>query len=328
MNIRETILNTAIETLLSTLIPIKGILYTNKVPQSIWEDYYLLGYQITIMTKGLDLMSKETGEEISFDDFKYIIQKADPDNANFVINKFENIDSTSDKDGKELNRGEAIAEKALYLFYGEDSSLFPHIDSNDPIIIEAKRKAPTMGDILKSMSPNNVDVRNMDLNQMAAMSINHEYIFGYVKKNISKFTETQENPSSFKQRQDDSWTNKNNDRSYKSQKKEYDPREKVTLRDVFKSSSKIFGKGAKEGFKYAKKGFNKALDADLREVGQKTEEVAEKVAEKVVDGTGKLAKGIFELIFDFIKTVIVWSFWGLVIFALYLLIALFLKNYG
>ena len=327
MNIRETILNTAIETLLSTLIPIKGILYTSKVPQSIWEDYYLLGYQITIMTKGLDLMSKETGEEISFDDFKYIIQKADPDNANFVINKFENIDSTSDKDGKELSRGELIAEKALYLFYGEDSSLFPHIDSNDPIIIEAKRKAPTMGDILRSMSPNNIDVQNMDLNQMAAMSINYDYIFGYVKENISKFKDTEKSSNEFKHQYNDSWTEKNFEQSFKRKKKEFDPNEKVTLRDVFKSSSQIFGKGAKEGFKFAKKGFNKALDADLREVGQKTEEVAEKVAEKVVEGTGKLAKGIFELIFDFIKTIVVWSFWGLVIYAVVYFLIILYGNY-
>lgn len=326
---KKIVIETAIETLLSTLLPIKSILFVRKIPRSIWEDYFLLGYLITIMTKGLEQMAKETGEEVSFEDFKYIIEKADPDNASFVIDKFENIESTSDENGKELNRGEEVAEKALFLFYGEDSTVFPHIDNNDPIIIEAKRKAPDMEKILKMTNPVDINIKNMNLNQMAAMSINYDYVFGYVRENISKFEDTEESINQFKSHYNDSWTNKDNGSSYKSQKKEYDPREKVTLRDVFKTSSKIFGTGAKEGLKYAKKGFNKALDADLREVGQRTEEVAEKVAEKLVDGTGKLVKGTFELIFDFIKTVIVWSFWGLVIYAvIYFLIILYGNYFG
>lgn len=308
---KKIVIETAIETLLSTLLPIKSILFVQKIPRSIWEDYFLLGYLITIMTKGLEQMAKETGEEVSFDDFKYIIEKADPYNATFVINKFENIESTSDEDGKELNRGEEIAEKSLYLFYGEDNTVFPHIDSNDPIIVEAKRKAPDMGKIFQMFKSEDVNISNMNLNQMAAMAINYDYVFGYVKENIAKFEDNEESINQFKTNYDDSWTNKENDRSSHSQKKDSDPREKVTLRDVFKSSSQIFGKGAKQGFKYAKKGFNKALDADLKEVAKKTDDVVEKVADQVVKGTGKVIEGTFEFIFDFIKTVVTWIIWGL-----------------
>ena len=311
---KKIIIETAIESLLSTLLPIKSILFVQKIPRSIWEDHFLFGYLITVMTKGLELMAKETDEEVTFEDFKYIIQRADPHNATFVIDKFENIDSTSEKDSQEFNRGELIAEKALYLFYGEDNFIFPHIDSHDPVIVEAKRKAPTMGEILRSMSPNNINVKKMDLNQMAAMSINYDYIFGYVKDNISKF-EKHENKYQEKV-YNDSWTHTKNERSENSNQRNYNSNEKVTLRDIFKSSSKIISKGAKEGIKYAKKGINQALDADLRTVGAKTEKVFESALGETEDFINTTGKSIWSLITSIMKGI----FWFIVVASVILIV--------
>lgn len=242
----------------SFLLPIKETLGKNKVPKTIWEDSFLVGFLLTHFGEYMHLMELETLVRLEPEEISEVIKNSDPDNSELILNYFSG-DIEPKFNEEEFKRGEEIAKRFLFLGFKHKFFVIPfEYDESDGYISFAYSKADNIKEILSAAYPGSYVIENMTRDEAASQALAYYKVFQYVKENKNKFL-----------------------------KIDYSDDEKITIRDIYKYSKRNLGKGIKTGV-------NKVLDADLRQVGRKTEKVVESAGEGLSEGLSALVTAIFK----------------------------------
>lgn len=259
----------------SFLLPIKETLGKNKVPKTIWEDSFLVGFLLTHFGEYMHLMELETLVRLEPEEISEVIKNSDPDNAELILDYFSgNIEPKFNEE--EFKRGEEIAKRFLFLGFKNKFFVIPfEYDESDGYISFAYSKANSIKEILSAAYPGSYVIENMTRDEAASQALAYYKVFQYVKENKDKFLKIENS--------DD---------------------EKITIRDIYKYSKSNLGKGIKSGV-------NKVLDADLRQVGRKTEEIVESAGEGLSEGLSALVVAIFKGLLVIGAIIIVLVFLGL-----------------
>lgn len=259
----------------SFLLPIKETLGVQKVPQTIWEDSFLAGFLITHLGEYMHLLELETLVKLEPEELRDIIKISDPDNYE-LIDGYVSGDLEHNYDEEEFKRGGEIAKRFLYLGFKHKFFVIPfEYDESDGYISFAYNKANNIKEILSAAYPGSYVIENMTRDEAASQALAYYKVFQYVKENKDKFLKIENS--------DD---------------------EKITIRDIYKYSKSNLGKGIKSGV-------NKVLDADLRQVGRKTEEIVESAGEGLSEGLSALVVAIFKGLLVIGAIIIVLVFLGL-----------------
>ena len=242
----------------SFLLPIKETLGKNKVPKTIWEDSFLVGFLLTHFGEYMHLMELETLVRLEPEEISEVIKNSDPDNAELILDYFSgNIEPKFNEE--EFKRGEEIAKRFLFLGFKNKFFVIPfEYDESDGYISFAYSKADNIKEILSAAYPGSYIIENMTRDEAASQALAYYKVFQYVKENKNKFL-----------------------------KIDYSDDEKITIRDIYKYSKSNLGKGIKSGV-------NKVLDADLRKVGKKTEEIVESAGDGLSESLSALVTAILK----------------------------------
>jgi hypothetical protein len=242
----------------SFLLPIKETLGKNKIPKTIWEDSFLVGFLLTHFSEYMHLLELETLVKLEPEEVSEVIKNSDPDNAELILNYFTG-DIEPNFDEEEFKRGEEIAKRFLFLGFKHKFFVIPfEYDESDGYLSFAYSKASNIKEMLSAAYPGSYVIENMTRDEAASQALAYYKVFEYVKENKNKFLNVDSSVD-----------------------------EKITIRDIYKYSKSNLGKGVKSGV-------NKVLDADLRQVGKKTEEIVQSAGEGLSDGLSALVISIFK----------------------------------
>jgi len=228
------------------------------VPKTIWEDSFLVGFLLTHFGEYMHLMELETLVRLEPEEISEVIKNSDPDNAELILDYFSgNIEPKFNEE--EFKRGEEIAKRFLFLGFKNKFFVIPfEYDESDGYISFAYSKADNIKEILSAAYPGSYIIENMTRDEAASQALAYYKVFQYVKENKNKFL-----------------------------KIDYSDDEKITIRDIYKYSKSNLGKGIKSGV-------NKVLDADLRKVGKKTEEIVESAGDGLSESLSALVTAILK----------------------------------
>lgn len=173
-----------VNTINHTILPIKIKLKTNIIPKSLWEDDYVFGFFAVFIATNITIAYATIGKLSDFNEVLFTIMKqVDPNNYEFFLSKMSYL--ANQKDGEYI-RGGDDAEKVLYLYHNENKSLFPNVDENDDLILNAKSNHGEIRNLTELVNKETKDMNITD-SQYSSFALFGGTLLVYIERNIHLF---------------------------------------------------------------------------------------------------------------------------------------------
>tara|TARA_B100000989_G_scaffold297380_1_gene283005 strand:- start:89 stop:661 length:573 start_codon:yes stop_codon:yes gene_type:complete len=168
------------------LFPIKGILELDRIPINIWTDSYLCGFLMTYIGEYVHSAKIQFQVSLDGDDFKKIIEKADPDNGDIFLMLLDQLTVSGDENffkEEEMQKGREVAKTFLNLGLRDVFMILPEVDKDNENIKFAYSKAEEMKKLLINTYPDIKELSSISVDVAASQALIHSKFYGYIKDN-------------------------------------------------------------------------------------------------------------------------------------------------